>query len=375
MPYPNEHAARLRDPDDFRNIAQLWKNDEGIRALGGKLKSDPDGGTVEQTIRFLSSKWTVAAAKKWLKEHDYEYILFEPAEEQDESKGEILQTIYGTTWAIVPERLKAMLVTAELRGGLENMPDIVPQIAITGSRNSIGIIPLYGTITQRSDILSLFYGGTSTDGFTYIFNGMLNDNSIDAVIIDIDSPGGTVSGVPELSQTIHAARSTKPIYAIANSFAGSAAYWIGSAADKFYVTPSGEVGSIGVFVLHEDWSEAMKQMGVKPTFIHGGKYKVEANPFEPLEEEAREYIQQEVDVYYNMFVADIARNRDVPKSTVLKEYGQGRMVNARDAVRRGMADKIGTLTELITGLDTKFTKQRNSIKKQRNALEFIKARD
>jgi HK97 family phage prohead protease len=81
MPYANEHAARLRDPGDFANIVQLWKNDAGIRALGGRLKSDPEGSTVEQAIRFDAGKWTVDEAKKWLKDRDYKVILFEPATE------------------------------------------------------------------------------------------------------------------------------------------------------------------------------------------------------------------------------------------------------------------------------------------------------
>jgi len=83
MPYANEHAARLRDPDDFANIVQLWRNDEGVRALGGRLKSDPEGSTVEQAIRFDAGKWTVSEAKQWLKDHDYKPILFEPATEAD----------------------------------------------------------------------------------------------------------------------------------------------------------------------------------------------------------------------------------------------------------------------------------------------------
>jgi hypothetical protein len=79
MPYANEHAARLREPDEFVRIVQLWGNDEGVRALGGPLKSNPDGPTVEQAIRFDSSRWTVAEARAWLKKHGCKPIRFEPA--------------------------------------------------------------------------------------------------------------------------------------------------------------------------------------------------------------------------------------------------------------------------------------------------------
>jgi HK97 family phage prohead protease len=110
-PYANEHAARLKDPDVFVRIRELWRQEsKGIRALGGPLKSDPDGGTVEQAIRFDKEKWTVAEAKKWLKDHDYKWIDFEPAKEPEKS-----------TPAVGPETLHLIdATTAQIMSYLES---------------------------------------------------------------------------------------------------------------------------------------------------------------------------------------------------------------------------------------------------------------
>src|SRR5690606_4285100 len=130
-------------------------------------------------------------------------------------------------------------------------------------------------------------GGTSTEQFGSWFDAALRDPAVSAIVIDVDSPGGTVTGVAELAEQIFEARGKKPIYAIANALAASAAYWIASAAEELWVTPSGDVGSIGVYAMHEDISEMEAEMGLKVTLISAGEYKTEGNPHEPLGDEAR----------------------------------------------------------------------------------------
>ena len=156
-----------------------------------------------------------------------------------------------------------------------------------------------------------------------------------------------MSGVEELSAEIFQARGQKPITAVANSLAASAAYWIATAADELVVTPSGEVGSIGVFAAHEDVSGMLEQAGVKVNLVSAGRYKTEGNPFEPLTEEARASIQGRVDEYYEQFVSAVARNRGVKRSEVRNGFGEGRVVGAKQAVSLGMADRVGTLDETI----------------------------
>src|SRR5690606_12609791 len=111
---------------------------------------------------------------------------------------------------------------------------------------------------------------------------------VGTIVLDVDSPGGGVYGVAEFAEEIYKARGQKRIVAVANSMAASAAYWIATAADELVVTPGGEVGSIGVYMLHEDWSGAYEKAGIKPTVIKFGENKAEGIDVEPLSESAQE---------------------------------------------------------------------------------------
>jgi signal peptide peptidase SppA len=176
---------------------------------------------------------------------------------------------------------------------------------------------------------------------------MVADESVGAIVIDIDSPGGSVFGTPELADEILKARGAKPIIAVANSNADSAAYWIASAADEIVGTPSSMVGSIGVWTMHVDFSKMDERVGMKVTYVSAGKYKVEGNEYEPLGEEAQAALQARVDEYYGMFVAAVAKGRGVTASAVRNGYGEGRVVTAKQALALGMIDRIGTLGQTL----------------------------
>lgn len=212
---------------------------------------------------------------------------------------------------------------------------------------TVAIIPLIGTIIPRADMFEESSGAVSIQKFQQTFREMVNDDQVDSIIIDVDSPGGQVSGVQEMADEIFQSRGKKPIIAIANSLAASAAYWLASAADEIIVTPSSEVGSIGVFAMHQDLSQMLDKAGVKVSLISSGKYKTEGNPFEPLNDEARGAIQSRVAEYYESFVSGVAQNRGVKYHEVINGFGQGRVVGAIDAVKFGMADRVGTLDDAI----------------------------
>jgi ClpP class serine protease len=138
--------------------------------------------------------------------------------------------------------------------------------------------------------------------------------------------------------------------AVANHLMASAAYWIGSAAEEVVVTPSGDVGSVGVFAMHEDWSGALEKEGINISLISAGKYKVEGNPYQPLGEEARAAIQASVDEVYDVFTNAVARNRGVNPAAVRTGFGEGRVVGAQEALKLGMVDRIDTLEGTINRL-------------------------
>ncbi len=208
----------------------------------------------------------------------------------------------------------------------------------------VAVIPLRGLLTPRLSLLNLLFGG---GGGLSSFRSQLRDaaasEEVSAILIEVDSPGGVIDLIPEIAADIRAAREAKPVVAVANTEAASGAYWLAAQAEEVVVTPSGEVGSIGVYMVHEDWSGFNAQMGIDPTYVFAGRYKVEANPDEPLADDARSYMQQVVDEYYGMFVADVAKGRGTTSAEVRRSYGEGRMLTARRAVQAGLADRVDTL--------------------------------
>lgn len=215
------------------------------------------------------------------------------------------------------------------------------------TQNSIAIIPLHGTISQRMNMLSAMSGGTSTEQFAAAFREQLNNPRVKAIVLDIDSPGGSSFGVSELANLIMNARGQKPILASINSTGASAAYWIASAADRIFVTPGGIAGSIGVYAVHQEISQLEANEGVRTTLISAGKNKTRGNPFEPLSDDDQAYIQSLVNDTYDRFVRDVARGRGASLTSVRNGYGQGDVVTASKALELGMVDGIQTLEETI----------------------------
>lgn len=223
--------------------------------------------------------------------------------------------------------------------------------------NGIAVIPILGTIIPRGDMLMESSGAVSTTRIAAAFRQAMSNPDVGSIVLDVDSPGGQVGGVDELATEIYQARGQKRIVAVANHLAASAAYWIASSADELVVSPSGEVGSIGVLAMHQDISVALEQEGVKINLLSAGKFKTEGNPFEPLGEEARAAIQARIDEYYQMFTGAVARNRGVKRAEVVSGFGEGRMVGAKQAVSLGMADRVATLDETIDRLRGKTSRR------------------
>ena len=269
----------------------------------------------------------------------------------------IIGYVLNTPWAITSERLLVIMdVLAFYAAGHKFTAEEIEQRVGAAQRptartaGAIAVLPLFGIIAQRANIMTQTSGGTSTELFGKQFEAAMADPQVGAVIIDVDSPGGSVHGVDELSSLIYSARGVKPVVAVANSLAASAAYWIATAAEELVVTPTGEVGSIGVLAAHEDDSEMFQKAGVRTTLISAGKYKTEGNPYEPLSDEARAYLQQRVDDYYGLFVGAVARNRGVGVQAVREGFGEGRVVGAKQAKALNMVDRIETLDDTIARL-------------------------
>ncbi len=215
------------------------------------------------------------------------------------------------------------------------------------AQGSVGIIQIRGAISQHPNTGESAGDFASTDDVSAALRAMADDPDIGSIVLDFDSPGGTIFGVPELAAQIREARARKPIVAVANSLMASAAYWLGAQADQLYVTPGGIVGSIGVYGMHQDISKAAENEGVKFTLISAGKHKVDGNPYEPLPDDVRERMQARIDEAYDMFIKDVARGRGVSEAEVRNGYGEGDIVTAKQAKALGMVDGIYTLEQAI----------------------------
>lgn len=268
----------------------------------------------------------------------------------------ILSVAFGQPWAITIEKLdeirsfligrasgveisaaekEAYLLKAEERQRYQQ-------------QGSVAVIPVFGVVSQRMNLMSAMSGGTSTEALTKQIRDAAADSSVSAVVMNFDTPGGTVSGVTEAHAAIMEARNQKPIVAVVNSMAGSAGLWLASAATEITSTPSGSAGSLGIYAMHQDFSAMAEKDGVKVTYISAGKFKTEGNKFEPLSEDARAAIQAEVDHAYAMFVGDVAKGRGLAMKDVKENFGQGRMLNAQAALAAGMIDKIETFDATLS---------------------------
>ncbi len=222
--------------------------------------------------------------------------------------------------------------------------------AIRAVKGKIGVIRILGPVDQRASSALMKAGGTPLSFVSAALDALLDNPEVGAIVLDIDSPGGSSYGTQELSDKIFAARARKPIYAIANSMAASAGYWIASAASMLIATPGGDLGSIGVYAMHIDQSGAMEKDGIKVTMVSAGDYKTELAPFAPLSADAKTAMQEMVDATYDKFVKGVARNRGVSPETVRANYGKGRVMSADKALAAGAIDRILSMDDLMRRL-------------------------
>jgi len=261
---------------------------------------------------------------------------------------EMMQRARSEAWAILPAALQAMLARPVAQ---HVATDALLAVTRPGPKaGRVARVPVLGPISRRESFWSMFFGGTSVEGLIKALRDVEADSSISTVLLDIDSPGGTVSGIPELAGEVRRLAESKHVVALANSLTASAAYWMASQADEIVATPEALVGSVGVFAVHEDWSKVWERAGLKLTYIAAGKYKVEGNFDEPLSDEARAHVQGIVDDAYSLFVSDVAKGRGVSAETVRADYGEGRVFTAKDAKAAGMVDRVAGFEETIRRL-------------------------
>jgi len=207
-------------------------------------------------------------------------------------------------------------------------------VAALKPRLAAGQVGVLGVLGQSD-----FWADTDYADIRANVRRALADPTARTVDLIVDSPGGSVLGLPETADAIHAANRVKPVRAFVTGIAASAAYWLASQASTITLTPSGEVGSVGVLDLHADISKALENAGVKLTAVTAGEHKVERAPFTPLSDDAKAHMQSEVTRWYGDFLSAIRRGRGARVSPT-GTYGAGRMLGSREALSAGMVDFI-----------------------------------
>ena len=277
--------------------------------------------------------------------------------------------VFGTPLLIHPRKLEVILSVVGPRMGMvvpetsaHQLAQITPPERVMRSdlqTPNIAVISILGTLVRRTGAMDAASGLTSYASISAQIQAAINDVSVDAVLLDIDSPGGEAGGAFDLADEIVSARSAKPIWAVANDDAFSAAYAIACSAERIYLTRTGGVGSIGVIALHVDQTQRDALDGYRYTAIYAGDRKNDLSPHLPLSNEASTALQTEVDRLYEMFVTTVATNRGLDAQAVRDT--QAGLFYAGDAIEAGFADAIGTADDALRALAMEVQQRKSAI--------------
>lgn len=273
-----------------------------------------------------------------------------------------LLDVVTAPWAIQPEKLLEIRAIYEthLRGEKIDLKAVEARLGAPLANEprpysvvgNVAVVPVVGVLAKRANLFMQVSGGTSTQMIQGWLAQAAADPAVNAIVLEIDSPGGQVDGVQQLADQIMQIRADgKPVAAWINGVGASGAYWVASAAERITIADATTVvGSIGVVATHVDVSKREAALGMKTTEITAGKYKRIASSYAPLSDEGRATMQEHVDAIYSVFVEAVAANRGVSVETVLSDMADGRVFIGQQAVAAGLVDGVSTIDALIAEL-------------------------
>jgi signal peptide peptidase SppA len=253
-------------------------------------------------------------------------------------------------WAITPDMLHTLahVLSRRLAGVALDTSEFERRTpAVAERREVVAVIPIHGVIAPRMNLFSDISGGATFEEATDVLNEAVADPDVTTIVLDIDSPGGSVAGASEFARKVLAARTKKRIIAQAHYQMCSAAYWFGACATEIAAAPSSLLGSIGVYTVHEDLSKMLDELGITVTYVSAGKFKVDGNEVEPLSDSARQRMQTLVDTSYARFIEDVALGRGRTVDAVRSGFGQGAVLTADECLAAGMIDRIATFEDTL----------------------------
>jgi len=254
-------------------------------------------------------------------------------------------------WAMMPDRVAQLLAIADRVA--DNEAELEAVLAKAGQslentrnvevRDGVAVIPVRGVISRYANLFHAICGGTSVQVLAKDIRTAVDDASVHAIILEIDSPGGQVAGIGELAAQVREATSRKPVVAYVSNLGASAGYWIASAGSEVVAAPSAILGSVGV----------VSTMPRTTPNDRTTEFVSSQSPNKRLSTETeagRAKIQAEVDALADVFIAAVAEYRDTTPEKVVSDFGHGGVLIGQAAVNAGMADRLGSLEELISEL-------------------------
>jgi len=262
-----------------------------------------------------------------------------------------IKKIPNKIWAIQPEILEQYQKESIKLFMEEDRP--IKDMYNSSQDQQVLVIRISGILEPNLSFMSFLYGGTSTTQIQQEIKKAIENEGVTRIVLELDTPGGDITGIQSLANTIYQARGKKEIIAVVKDLAASAGYWIASACSKIILaSETAMVGSIGVVMCHKDFSEAEKKEGVITTEIYAGKYKRLTSNYKPLSEEGKDNLQKKVDYLYSIFLQDVVKYRNKDIDYVLENMADGKVFIGKQAVSSQLVDGIEfTDNFYITGLN------------------------
>lgn len=253
----------------------------------------------------------------------------------------IERELFQTPWLILPNTHQTLVKAfqAHITGKQSN--DVLPEdeamaedeVPVIVAPSSIAVITVEGIIGKRLGLLETMCGGCDLNNVAEAIDKVMADDSIDTIVFDFYTPGGTVTGVPELAAKIAEVSKVKNTIAYVDMLCASAGYYLASQCNVVLSAPSADLGSVGVYALYLDETRALEQEGLKVNAISAGKFKLAGASFKPMTDEERGMFQADVDKIYTEFKDAVTSKRNIKEEDL-----QGQCFTGVDAINKGYSD-------------------------------------
>lgn len=267
----------------------------------------------------------------------------------------IIESVYQKTWLITPSMHESIRRQLEnvLSGNITMIPDEdedekEDKLSLINEGSMIGIVSVDGIIGKHLSLLETKCGGVDCDSISEQLKNMEEDPNVTSILMYFNTPGGTVSGVPELSSLISEIDKKKKCTAYVDVICASAGFYLASQCSSIFVSPTAELGSVGVYSIYFDESVALSNEGIKVNAIYAGKYKLTGAPFKVMTDEERAMLQADIDKIYIGFKSAVTSKRDIKDEDL-----QGQIFSGEDLISKNFADgQVNSMREMLTILTT-----------------------